>query len=352
MTHSRVVSFKDALLEVHEQILKNNQDSVVMGLGVTDPKAIFGTVKGLVEKFGPSRVIETPTAENASTGVAIGASLVGVTPIVVYQRVEFALLAIEQIVNQAAKWSYMTDGQQSVGVVFRMIIGRGWGQGPQHSQSLESWFANIPGLTVVAPCFPRDAKGLMAAAVSSGRPVVYLEHRWLHESLGAVEQGYYETELGKANVQKAGSEVTIVAYSYAVLEALWAAEICERHGVSVEVLDLRTLRPIDYNALFSSVNRTGRLITIDIGWKSCGIGSEIVSAISENPNITLRSRPVRLGLKDVPIPSTRALANLVYPGVKDIISAIGKVLERDVQSILQEAPDVSDVPNQDFRGPF
>lgn len=348
----RPLKFSEAILEGTEQILLEDSGVVVMGLGVADPKAIFGTTSGLHEKFGASRVIETPTAESATAGIAIGASLVGLRPIITHQRVEFALLAIEQIVNQAAKWSYMTDGAQSVSVVFRLIIGRGWGQGPQHSQSLESWFAHIPGLTVVAPATASDAKGLLVTAVRSRRPVVYLEHRWLHDTTGDVSSDLIETPLGAARIAREGSDVTLVCYSYAVIDAIKASNIAADMGISIEIIDLRSLRPIDFPSIAESVKKTGRLITIDIGWKSCGIGSEILAHMVESKFGTMKSAPIRLALADAPIPSTRALANAIYPGVRDIIEAVCSSIGIAVDKSVDEISGVKDTPDRSFTGPF
>lgn len=348
----RILKFSEAILEATDQILREDSRSVVMGLGVTDPKGIFGTVSGLHAKYGPGRVIETPTAESATAGIAIGASLAGLRTIITHQRVEFALLAIEQIVNQAAKWSYMTDGAQSVSVVFRLIIGRGWGQGPQHSQSLESWFAHIPGLTVVAPANAADAKGLLVTAMRSNRPVIYLEHRWLHETTSEVGAGLVEVPLGSARVVKTGSDITIVCYSYAVIDAIKVSEIAATIGVSVEIIDLRTLRPIDFVSILQSVRKTGRLLTIDIGWKNCGIGAEVLAQVMEESFGSLRAAPVRLALQDTPIPSTRALANAVYPGVRKIFETVCGMLSVDSGSAIADIPEVTDIPDRTFTGPF
>lgn len=349
---NRVLSFSEAILEGTGQLLSENENVVVMGLGVTDPKGVFGTTKDLVNKFGPTRVLEVPTCENGFTGLAVGAALVGARPIITHQRVEFGLLAVEQLINQAAKWYYMTGGGKSVPLVVRMIVGRGWGQGPQHSQSLESWFAHIPGLKVIAPSNASNAKGLLAASVRDDNPVVMIEHRWLHNTVDHVPCNLFETPIGEANVARSGTDVTIVTYSYMVSEALKVADACIEAGVSVEVIDLLSLRPLDIQSVINSVKRTKRLITIDLGWRSCGIGSEIISEITSNDPNAFRAAPVRLSLSDTPIPSSRALANLVYPGPENILRAIGYVLDRDMTELEYMFDSVSDVPNKAFSGPF
>ena len=196
------VTYKEALLDAMNYCLDEDEKVHLFGLGVPDPKGIFGTTIGLQQKFGPERIFDMPTAENGMTGVAIGAALVGLKPVMTHQRVEFALLAFEQIINQAAKWHYMTGGAMKVPIVIRMIIGRGWGQGPQHSQSLEVFFAHIPGLKVVAPATPADAKGLLIRSIKDDNPVIFMEHRWLHDTKGFVSTKQYSTEIGKAKDYK------------------------------------------------------------------------------------------------------------------------------------------------------
>lgn len=348
----RELRFSEAINEATDLLMEENENVVLMGLGVTDPKGIFGTTEGLLEKYGSKRVIETPTAENGFTGVAVGAALVGMRPIITHQRVEFALLAIEQIVNQAAKWRYMTGGASEAPIVVRLIVGRGWGQGPQHSQSLESWFAHIPGLRVVSASNSYDAKGLMIASVHSPDPVVLIEHRWLHNTFGPVPAGMYSDSLAKAKIVKPGKDISIVTYSYMVTEALKVAFECEKHGLSVEVVDLRSLRPIDMDTVICSISKTRKLLTIDNGWKTCGIGSEVISQIVTTDLGLLDCPPIRLGNVDVPIPSTRALADLVYNGPLEILQAIENLTKKNLSSAKQQFKPVKDVPDQSFIGPF
>lgn len=351
MISNRIIKYSDAVLEATDQMLAEDKNVVLMGLGVSDPKGIFGTTKSLNVKY-PNQIIETPTAESGTMGIAIGSSLVGLRPIITHQRVEFALLAIEQITNQAAKWHYMTGGIMQVPIVIRLIIGRGWGQGPQHSQSLDAWFAHIPGLKVVAPATPKDAKGLLIAAVRDNNPVVILEHRWLHDTLEYVPKEIYETNIGKAKIAYKGNKLTIVTYSYMLLEALFAAETLAANGINVEVIDIRSHRPLDNETIFQSVKKTGHLITIDNGWINYGICSEVISSIVKRDISVLKSSPIQLGIKNVPIPSTRALANFVYPSQLDIIEAVEKQLNCDLKTIKKSLPEVNDIPNKTFTGPF
>ena len=349
--NTRSLKFSEAVLEATDLMLQEDGSVILMGLGVTDPMGIFGTTTGLSEKY-PKQVIETPTAENGTMGIAIGSALVGLRPIITHQRVEFALLAIEQITNQAAKWYYMTGGLSSMPIVVRLIVGRGLGQGRQHSQSLDSWFAHVPGLKVVAPANAYDAKGLCIAAIRDNNPVVIIEHRWLHNTFGDVPEEAYETPIGKAKIARRGKDLTIVSYSYMVTEALMAAAELEKHDVDVEVIDLRSYRPLDIETIEQSVQKTGRLITLDNGWIKYGIGAEIISTIVAKDVSWLKASPVRLGIEDVPIPSSRGLANEVYPGQKAIVEAVGSQLGLELSELINSLPDVSDIPNKSFTGPF
>jgi len=261
----RQLKFFQALNEAIDLCMAMDPVVYVMGLGVPDPKGIFGTTLGLQQKYGSQRVMDMPTAENGMTGVAIGSALVGMRPILTHQRIDFALLAIEQMVNQAAKWHYMFGGQMRIPLVMRMIVGRGWGQGPQHSQSLQAWFAHVPGLKVVMPTTPYDAKGLLIASIEDNNPVVFIEHRWLYNITGHVPEGVYRVPLGRARVIRAGDDLTIAATSYMTLEALRAAEILAEDGVRAEIVDIRTLKPLDEGTILESVRKTGHLIVADAG---------------------------------------------------------------------------------------
>jgi pyruvate dehydrogenase E1 component beta subunit len=276
----RQLTVAQAIREAIDLAMERDPRVYIMGLGVPDPRGIFGTTLGLHEKYGSSRAMDMPTSENAMTGIAIGSALCGMRPIVTHQRVDFALLAMEQMVNQAAKWHYMFGGRASVPLVIRLIVGRGWGQGSQHSQSLQAWFAHVPGLRVVMPANAQDAKGLLISGIYDNNPVIYLEHRWLHETFGAVPEGIYATPIGKARIARPGSDLTIVATSYAVLEALRCAEVLARSGVQAEVVDLRTVRPWDKDTVLESVLRTGRLMVADTGWITGGFGGEVLAVVA------------------------------------------------------------------------
>ncbi len=350
----REIKYSEAILEATDFSLENDPSVLVVGLGVPDPKGIFGTTSGLQEKYGEHRVMDMPLSENGMTGIITGVSLNGFRPILTHQRVEFALLSIEQIVNQAAKWFYMNAGQQNVPIVIRLIIGRGWGQGPQHAQSLESWFAHIPGLKVVMPSNSYDAKGLLISSVEDDNPVIFLEHRWLHNTFDNVPSEGYRVPIGEARLARKGSDVTIVSHSYMVLESLRCADVLAEHGISVEVVDLRSIRPLDSKTVLNSVSKTKRLVVADNGWMHFGVSSEIISIVTENIFDKLICAPVRIGMNDSPSPSTRALANHYYPRAKNIAEVISKMLDKTVDlNILFPKTDIPlDVPDPSFRGPF
>jgi pyruvate/2-oxoglutarate/acetoin dehydrogenase E1 component len=351
MPDNRLLTFAQALNEALDLAMSRDASVYVMGLGVPDPKGIFGSTLGLAEKHGTDRVLDMPTSENAMTGVAIGTALAGMRPVLTHQRIDFALLAMEQMVNQAAKWHYMFGGRMRVPLVIRMIVGRGWGQGPQHSQSLQAWFAHVPGLKVVMPTTPHDAKGLLLASIEDDNPVIFIEHRWLYGIRGHVPEGAYRVPLGEARVARGGADVTLVGISYMTLEALRAAELLARDGIEAEVVDVRTLRPLDERTILESVRRTGRLLVADTGWKTGGFAAELVSRAAEELFGVLKSPPRRVALPDCPTPTTPALAAEYYPRAVHIAEAVYRMLgvEREVKD------DVTmplDVPNARFTGPF
>jgi pyruvate dehydrogenase E1 component beta subunit len=256
------MTYAEAINDALHVAMRIDPSVICYGLGVTDPKAVFGTTANLVRDFGPERVFDMPTAENAMTGIAIGAAMSGIRPVMTHQRLDFFLLALDQLVNAAAKWHYMFGGQNSIPITIRLILGRGWGQGPTHSQNLQAWFAHIPGLKVVMPSTPQDAKSLLLASIFDPNPVVFLEHRWLHNAVGNVPEGDVREPLGRARIARFGKDVTIVAMSYMTVEALHAAEFLAKHGIECEVVDLATIKPLDWDTVFESVSRTSPMLAI------------------------------------------------------------------------------------------
>lgn len=349
------LTFSQAILEATDQCMERNPKVYVMGLGVTDPKGIFGTTLGLEKKYGSRRVLDMPASENGMTGIAIGSALVGWRPIMTHQRVDFALLAMDQIINNAAKWHYMFGGRMRVPLVIRLIVGRGWGQGPQHSQSLQAVFGHIPGLKVVMPTTPYDAKGLLVAAVEDDNPVIYLEHRWLHGVHGSVPSEYYRVQLGKARIMREGKDLTVVAASYMTLEALRAAEWLHRNGIEAEVLDLRTIKPLDADLILESVRKTGRVVVADAAWRTMGLAGEILALVAEEAHGDLKVAPRRVTFPDIPTPTSWALANEFYPRAHQIFNAARALMglpEEQPPNVDSGADCPRDVPDKAFTGPF
>jgi len=354
----RKIKFYEAIKEGQTQLMHKDKSVVIMGLGINDPTGVFGTTIGLNKIFGNKRVLETPTSENATTGIAVGAAIQGLRPILTHHRVEFSLLSMEQIINQAAKWYFLSGGKYKVPIVIRLIIGKGWGQGPQHSQSLETLFSHIPGLKVVAPSNAYDAKGLLISSVKDNHPVIFFEHRWLHNIEEKVPNKLFNIPIGKAKIVKKGKDLTIISFSEALIQVLRLRKILEKSNISAEIIDLRSLRPIDKKTIFRSVKKTKKVLVIDNGWKSFGISSEIVSLISENLLNILRKKPVRLGIKELPLPSSRSIAEKCYLNSDQILNAIkhltGKKINNSAKRefLLKNKDLNSDQPYKDFKGPF
>jgi len=348
---SRVLTYAEAMREATDQCMARDPRVYVMGLGVTDPKGTFGTTLGLLERYGPRRVLDMPNAENAMTGIAIGSTLVGMRPIMTHQRADFVLLAFDQLINNAAKWHFMFGGRMRVPLVVRLVIGRGWGQGPQHSQSLQALFAHVPGLKVVMPATPHDAKGLLVAAIEDDNPVIVLEDRWLHGVRGHVPEDIYRVPLGVARTARPGRDATIVATGYLTLEAQCAAEHLAAEGIEVEVIDVRSLAPFDGAAVVASVRRTGRLVVADAGWRSLGFAAEVLACVAEEAHANLKAPPRRVTCPHAPTPTTPALANHYYPRAADLAAAVRDQLGR--RGSCERSTGVPlDLPDPNFRGPF
>ena len=350
---SRTITYAQAVNEGLSQAMVMDDSVICYGLGTPDPKGVFGTTVGLQERFGEDRVFDMPAAENAMTGVAIGASLNGIRPVVTHQRMDFFLLAMDQLVNNAAKWHYMFGGHQSVPITVRLIIGRGWGQGPTHSQNLQTWFAHVPGLKVVMPTTPADAKGLLLASIFDENPVVFIEHRWLHYARGEVPEGDARVPLGKASVVREGSDISLVGMSIMTVEAMRASDyLCER-GVSCDVVDLRSISPLDWDAVLRSVRKTRRLLALDSGWSTGSVAGEILARVATAIGSDLACNPRRLALPDCPTPTSRALAGEFYPRAGDIVRVVGDMLGREYGlEELGPPNELRDVPGDWFKGPF
>ena len=348
-----MITFAEAIDLTLSKIFKEKKNTFLIGLGANDPKGIFGTTKSITKKF-PNRVFDMPLSENSMTGVVIGSSLNGLRPILVHQRLDFALLSLEQIINQAAKWYYMFDGKKSVPIIIRMIIGRGWGQGPQHSQSLQSIFAHIPGLKVVMPSTVESVQNLLCASFNDNNPTIFLEHRWLHNIKGKEVEINSKEKLGKAKILKKGNDLTIISCSYMTIEALRIIKYLSECNINAELIDLQTISPLDIDTIKKSVNKTGRCLILDTGNKSFGISAEIISTIIENCYSKLKSKPIRIANPDFPVPTTFSLAKHYYPTKYDIFSSILKMfdIKKKPPKDLISKDKYQDQPFSGFTGPF
>lgn len=346
----RTLTYGEALREATEQEMERDPSVIVLGIGVDDFKAVWGTTKGLTEKFGADRCFDTPLAEDGMTGVAIGAALAGLRPIHVHIRMDFVLLAMNQIINIASKARYMYGGQVKVPMVVRSVIGRSWGQGAQHSQGLHSYFMHVPGLRVVAPSTPYDAKGCLIESIRDDNPVMFIEHRMVHYQKGPVPEEIYTVPFGKARVLSEGKDITLVGVSYMAVECMRAQKHLAEVGIDAEVIDPVTLSPLDIDTILASVQKTGRLIVVDSGWTNCGVSAEIMCQVAERTQGHRDIRLQRMGYEPVTCPTTKNLENLFYPNPQGIASAAYAMFHGNGKSwspALVEAPEIVE-----FKGPF
>ena len=318
------ISYSKAILEAYNYLLENHSEFFIIGQGLWSPWYVGATMKDLDKKFGKDRVIDCPVSEYATTGAAVGASMCGFKPMIVHPRVDFMLLAIDQIVTQAAKWRYMFGNNSSAPVTFRGIINRGGEQGAQHSQSLHSWFAHIPGLRVVMPYSAIDARDLMISSVLCDDPVLYIDDRWLYD----VEENYTNTKIHdlnnlEPNIIKKGNDITIVGIGHTVKLILDSIEGLNDHNIDAEIIDLRILNPIDFKKIIKSVNKTQKLCVVDGDWSSCGMASEIITSVVEKISVDkLTLPPLRITLPNSPAPTSKILENKYYISSNRIIDSI------------------------------
>ncbi len=346
----RKLSYVDAIREATDQEMGRDKSVVIFGLDVDDPKAIQGTTKGLVEKFGQSRVFGTPLSEEAMTGVAIGMASAGFRPIHVHIRMDFMMLAMNQLVNIAAKTHYMYGGQVNIPLVVRGMIGKSWGQGAQHSQGLYSFFMHVPGLKVVAPTTPYDAKGCLIAAIRDNNPVIFVEHRILHFQKGFVPKRQYAVEPGKARITAKGKDITLVGISQMQLECIRAKEYLESVGISTEVIDPIWLSPLDIDTIAKSVSKTRHLIVVDNDWITCGASSEITASVVERLQDKKKIKIHRMGYAPVTCPPTPSLEKLFYPdGLSIAQAAYRMVTGKKNKWIPNETFESAEI---EFKGPF
>lgn len=324
MSDGKAKNYCEAILEAFHYLLSRHPKVFVIGQGLWSPWYVGSSMKDLDRDYGVDRVMDTPVSEDATTAIAIGASLCGYRPIVVHPRVDFMILASNSLVNQAAKWSHMLGGQSHPAVTIRGIVNRGGEQGAQHSQALHSWYAHIPGLRVVMPATPADARDLLIAGVLCDDPVLYIDDRWCYEQeeiLPPVKEAPLCDE-GPAIVRK-GTDLTLAGSSFSTLLCLDAARQLESSGISAEVVDLRVVNPLKYDVLADSVRKTGRLCAVDGSWATCGLAGEVIAGVSERISPKQwKASPVRVTLPDAPAPTSRPLESIYYPTAKTVTEAV------------------------------
>lgn len=319
----RVIGYVEALREALTYSMNNDDKVFLLGQGVDDPGGMFGVTKGFKESYGASRVFDTPVSEEGMTGICVGAAMTGMRPVYFHNRPDFLLLTFNQLVNHAAKIHYMDNGQNSVPMVVWSAIGRGWGSGPQHSQAIQGLLLGVPGLKIVMPSTPFDAKGLMIAAIQDNNPVIIIEHRWLMRQSGIVPQENYLIPLGKGVYRRRGKDLTVVGTSHTLHLALAAAEqLAQEHAISAEVIDLRTIQPLDEAIIFESLAETGRLMVVDTGWAKGGVCAEIACLVAEKAFALLKAPIKRVGLPDCHAPAGYDLEQFYYPTAASIKEAM------------------------------
>lgn len=343
----RKIRYHQAISEATVQCMMADPSIFILGQGVDDHKGTYGTTREAFETFGRSRVIDTPSSENAMAGICLGAAATGSRPILTFARADFMLLAMDAIVNIGAKWRYIHGGKGGVPAVMRGVVGRGWGQGATHSQSPHSIFGHFPGLYVGAPASPADAKGMLVQALQAADPVVLIENRGLYQVEGEVPEEPVPVPFGRGRVVRPGSDVTIVAASLMVYEAQSAADLLAEHGVSSEVIDIRSIRPLDEAIICDSVAKTGRLVIADTSWSRYGLAAEVAAVVAENMPGALREPVRRLTPPDCPAPVSWPLEEAFNPNARSIARACLSILHSD----RVVAPGLSDI-TAGFSGPF
>ncbi len=323
---AREIYYSHAIREALEQELARDESVILLGEDIAEYGGAFKLTAGIAERFGKERVRNTPISEGGFVGVAIGAAMTGLRPVVEIMFMDFITLAMDQIVNHAAKFRYQFGKQCRVPLVVRCPAGAGRGYGPTHSQSLERYFVATPGLVVLAPANPADAKGLLKSAIRCDDPVIFIESKVLYSTMGPVPEGDYTTPIGEATICPEGDTVTLVAYSRMVGEAVKAAQALAAHEVSAEVIDLRSLAPLDMDTVRQSVNKTGRVVVIEEGWLTGGVGAEIVARITEQCFETLLAPPRRVAAADVPVPASRVLERAATPDFEAIARAAAELV--------------------------
>ncbi len=318
----RLLSYSDAINEALHQAMEMDSDVVVLGQLVDYRSGVFGTTTGLVERFGRDRVQDFPVSEAVMTSTAIGAALTGIRPVLVHQRLDFLMYSLDAIVNWLSLWRFKSNGRSGAPVTIRAIVGKGWGQGPQHSKSIHAWFAHLPGIRVAVPSTAHDAKGLLMESIFGEDPVIVIENRSLFSMTDEVPEVPYRVRLGQGVIRRSGTDATLVAIGSMVPMALRVAERLAGESKDVEVLDLRTVSPLDDALIAGSVSRTGRLAVADAGWQSFGVAAEVIARVSEQQGSSLKANPVRIALPDSHTPMSASLERVYYPDDDAMASSV------------------------------
>ncbi len=326
----RKLSYSLAINEALHQMMAKDRRVFLIGQGVKSPWYVGNTATGLIERFRETRVIDTPVSENATTGAAMGAAIAGMRPVVVHPRLDFMMYAMDPIINEAANWYYMSGGAVSVPLVIWGIVNRGGEQAAQHSQALQALFAHIPGLKVVMPATPYDAKGLLISAVKDNNPVVFIDDRWLYREEAPVPKGIYSVPIGKGAIRRRGKDVTIAGISYMAREAVKAGELLKKEGIDAEIIDMRSVKPLDVPLVAQSVRKTGRLVVAEAAWLSVSVSGELAARIASDPAAfkALKAPIARVTLPDIPAPMARTLEKAFYVDASNIVEAARKLLKR------------------------
>jgi pyruvate dehydrogenase E1 component beta subunit len=355
------LSFTEAIRMALFDSLKEDESVRVFGLGAADPKAVFGTTAGLVEEFGSERVFDIPLSENAITGAAVGMAMAGLRPVMIHQRADFTFTSAEQIINQAAKTFFTSAGKFPIPLVIRMIVGRGWGQGPTHAQSPHALYASVPGLKVVMPATPEDGYSMLYNAIRDQNPVIFIEHRWSHQVQSTFSRNVRDLPLTKGQILRSGTDLTLAALSFGVLEGLKVATILAEFGVSAELINLRSVSPLDEELIIKSVKKTGALTFIDTAPIKNGIFGELSSLLNRELWGSLRCAPLGLGPMYLPVPSSPNLANQVYLTLESMTSKVLEhleigfdkdILKRLIEDKYPKKSALGDQPDTGLVGPF
>lgn len=352
INNERLLTTVEAIAEASSLEMELDPKVFVFGLDVDDHKSIQGSTAGLLDNFGGERIFGTPLSEDSMTGFAIGAAMAGFRPVHVHIRMDFLLLAMNQLINMAAKAHYMYGGQVKVPLTVRAMVGRSWGQGAQHSQAFHSFFMHIPGVKVLAPSNAYDAKGAISAAIRDDNPTIIMEHRLLCSQKSYVPKESYQIEFGKGRVIKEGSDITIVGVSHMVVECLRAAKILAEVGINAEIVDPISLKPLDLGLIENSAEKSGHLLIVDNGWQTCGLAAEIISTmVVKQSNHITGIKYDRLGFAETPCPTTRSLEDLFYPNALSIAAAAGRLLGQDIDKELIGFSSRA-IEVDEFKGPF